>query len=54
MAVPYHAGAAIRQLQLSRHLQKRLRFHLDGPGEQVSGSNAQNFCRWIVNRRRLT
>jgi Flp pilus assembly protein TadG len=24
-----------------------------GPGEQVSGSIAQNFCQWIVNRRRL-
>jgi len=54
MAVPDHPGAAIRQLQLSRRLQKRLQFDFDRLGEQVTGSISQDFCQWIVNRRRLT
>src|SRR6185312_8120976 len=54
IAVPDHPGPAIRQLQLCRRLQKRPQFDLDSPGEQLSGSVAQDFCQWIINSRRLT
>ena len=45
---------AIRPREVSCPLEKRPRFNLDRPGEQVSGSIPQNFCRWIINRRPLT
>jgi hypothetical protein len=54
MAVPHHAVAAVRQLQVLPLGDEGIGFRDKHLGQDSAGAFTRNFGQWIVNRFRLT